>query len=260
MTLLTTSTTTVSPERPDDLPSIAKAETYRWCGKDLSLRCGLEITLSILIGLLAVQEILQFFSLGPKRYLSEFENWLEIATLTLSTLGLIYQKDLAVFKWFSAFGICLAYVVVIFLLGRYPMLGGSISLMFYTITKHLFRTLLSFLIMVLGFAFGFFIIHHNSGNDKFQNFGKALLKTLVMAVGEFDFDDLYAAHEDPYTLVFTMTLLTFLIILVTLVLINLLVALIVSDLDELRSSGHIQVLFYPFSRKRKQTSLLWRLR
>ena len=61
--------------------------------------------------------------------------------------------------------------------------------MFYTITKHLFKTLLSFFLVVTGFAYGFFIIHFQSGNDKFENFGKAFLKTLVMSTGEFDFDD-----------------------------------------------------------------------
>ena len=59
-----------------------------------------------------------------------------------------------------------------------------------------------------------------------------------------DFFQLYSAHEDPYALGFTMTLMVALIIMVTLVLINLLVALIVSNLDELRSSGHIQVKYY----------------
>ena len=134
------------------------------------------------------KEILQLLTLGPRRYLSEFENWLEFTLLTLSTLGLVYQKNLVIFKWLSAFGITLSYVEVIFFLGRYPNLGGSISLMFYTITKHLFKTLLSFFLVVTGFAYGFFIIHFQSGNDKFENFGKAFLKTLVMSIGEFDFD------------------------------------------------------------------------
>ena len=132
---------------------------------------------------------MQLFTLGPRRYLSEFENWLEFTILTLSTLGLIYQKKLILFKWLSAFGITLSYVEVIFFLGRYPDLGGSISLMFYSITTHLFKTLFSFLLMVTGFAYGFFIIHYQSGNDKFENFGKAFQKTLVMSIGEFDFDD-----------------------------------------------------------------------
>jgi hypothetical protein len=34
-------------------------------------------------------------------------------------------------KWLSAIGICFAYLELIFLMGRYPFLGGAISLMFY---------------------------------------------------------------------------------------------------------------------------------
>ena len=127
-------------------------------------------------------------------------------------------------------------------IGRYPMLGGSISLMFYNIIRRLFKVLSSFLILIIGFAFGFFIMHHKSRYDTFENPLKAIFKTLVMSVGEIEFTDLYNAHEsDPYALAFTMALLIALITMGTLVLINLLIAIIVSDLKELRSSGHIQV-------------------
>jgi hypothetical protein len=124
------------------------------------------------------------------------------------------------------------------------MLGGTISLMFYTITSHLLKTLSSFFILIIGFAFGFFIMHHNSGGvDHFQNPMKAIIRTLVMAVGEIEFNELYAAHDDdPYALAFTMALLVGLIVMGSLVLINLLIAIIVSDLAELRRSGHIQEL------------------
>ena len=174
---------------------------------------------------------------------SEFENWLEWTVYILATLGMIFQRNYVLLKWVSAFGVPLAYLEFIFLLGRYPMLGGSISLIYYTITRHLLKTLLSLLILICGFAFGFFIIHHESGrNDNFENPAKSIFKTLAMVVGEFEFDDLYDAHEDQYALAFTMMLLTALIILGTLVLINLLIGIIVSDLAQLRQSGHVQEL------------------
>ena len=117
--------------------------------------------------------------------------------------------------------------------------------MFYNIIRRLFRALSSFLILIIGFGFGFFIMHHRSSFDTFENPLKAIFKTLVMSVGEFEFLDLYHAHEeDPYALAFTLALLLALITMATLVLINLLIAMIVSDLQELRSSGHIQVSTY----------------
>ncbi len=75
-------------------------------------------------------------------------------------------------------------------MGRYPFLGGSISLMFYSIVKHLFKSLSNFLVLVVGFGFGFFIMHHNKSTENFENPGKAVAKTLTMALGEFDFDNL----------------------------------------------------------------------
>ena len=88
------------------------------------------------------------------------------------------------------------------------MLGGSVSLMFYNIIRRLFEALLSFLILITGFALGFFIMHHKAHYDHFENPMKAIFKTLVMSVGEFEFTDLYDAHEDdPYALGFIMLLL-----------------------------------------------------
>ena len=122
----------------------------------------------------------------------------------------------------------LAYLEFIFLMGRYPFIGGSISLMFYYLLSHLFRSLINFVVLVVGFAFGFFIISQDKGGksaqtyfrlfsltslclqtgDHFENPAKAILKTLIMALGEFEFDDLYSAHaDDVFSLAFTMALL-----------------------------------------------------
>ena len=242
---------------------INKYFTFRKCRSKPSLTCFLEVALLILTIILTLQEFLQIFTLGLKGYFSEFENILELFCYSLVYSGLILQNDGYVLKWISAFGICIAYVELIFMIGkpkywiknlldsiyvsksfagRYPMLGGSISLMFYNIIRRLFRALSSFLILIIGFGFGFFIMHHRSSFDTFENPLKAIFKTLVMSVGEFEFLDLYHAHEeDPYALAFTLALLLALITMATLVLINLLIAMIVSDLQELRSSGHIQV-------------------
>ena len=110
--------------------------------------------------------------------------------------------------WVSAPGICFAYLEFIFLMGRYPFIGGSISLMFYSILSHLFRSLINFVVLVVGFGFGFFIISNGKAGDHFENPPKAILKTLIMALGEFEFDDLYRSHaDDVFSLAFTMALL-----------------------------------------------------
>ena len=98
--------------------------------------------------------------------------------------------------------------------------------------------------MVIAFGFAFFVISFGSKNEQFQNPGKSLLKIIVMILGEFEFDDLYtnSNNEDTLTLVFTMTLLIGLIIFGSLIMINLIIAIIVSDVNSLATAAKQQVL------------------
>ena len=65
---------------------------------------------------------------------------------------------------------------------RYPFLGGSISLMFYSIVRHLALSLSNFLVLIVGFAFGFFIMHDKKKTENFENPWKAMAKTLTMVL------------------------------------------------------------------------------
>ena len=55
-------------------------------------------------------------------------------------------------------------------MGRYPFIGGSISLMFYYLLSHLFRSLINFVVLVVGFAFGFFIISQDKGGTLIRRY------------------------------------------------------------------------------------------
>ena len=104
----------IPPRDPGD-----KFWTFDKCSTKPSFTCFLEISLFVLTLLLSLQEMLQLITLGPKRYFSEFENFVEIITLVLVYLCFILQHDMYVLKWLSAVGICLAYVELIFWLGKY---------------------------------------------------------------------------------------------------------------------------------------------
>lgn len=140
--------------------------------------------------------------------------------------------------------ICLAWIEIIFMIGRYPFLGGRFSIMFYSITKKIIQGIVSFIIMVIGFGFAFFVISFGSNSHEFQNPGKSFLKIIVMILGEFEFDQLYkeSSDEDSLTLIFTMTLLIGLIVFGSLIMINLIVAIIVSDIHSLAKAAKQQVL------------------
>ena len=92
-------------------------------------------------------------------------------TLALAASTLLAKQSLEPLKLLSAVGICLAWVQLIFLLGRYPFLGGQFSIMFYTITKRIASSALGFLILVSAFAFAFFIIHFGSESTVFASLG-----------------------------------------------------------------------------------------
>ena len=120
----------------------------------------------------------------------------------------------------------------------------NIHCFIWTSLKRIIQGAVSFIIMVIAFGFAFFVISFGSKNEQFQNPGKSLLKIIVMILGEFEFDDLYtnSNNEDTLTLVFTMTLLIGLIIFGSLIMINLIIAIIVSDVNSLATAAKQQVL------------------
>ena len=101
-------------------------------------------------------------------YWLELENWIELSVIILASLSLFLQHLENVVKWISAFGIVLAFLEMVILLGRYPRLGGQISIMFYNITRHLLKSISNLTVLICGFAFGFFIMHHRTENESFQ--------------------------------------------------------------------------------------------
>ena len=76
---------------------------------------------------------------------------------------------------------------LVFLLGRYPPLGGRISIMFYNITRHLTKSLINLFVLVIGFAYGFFIMHRNTPNDNFENPFKSIVKVISKILSIFSY-------------------------------------------------------------------------
>ena len=64
----------------------------------MSLTCCLESLLlaSLLLGVL--QELLQAYALGMRRYLRELENLLELAVFALAAVGMAVQADMKILK------------------------------------------------------------------------------------------------------------------------------------------------------------------
>jgi len=218
------------------------------CGKrkkctDIS-HCIVEIMLVISIFLLVVQELWQCIAL-KKQYFKELENWFELVILSFAVSTLSLKKDLDNLKTVAALGVCLAWLELIFLFGRYPSLGGKFSIMYYTATKRVIKTALGFFVMILGFSFAFFIINFGSENESFDNPLKASLKILAMVLGEYEFDDLYEgsySEASGLTGPFTMILFFGLIVFGSIIMVNLIVAIIITDIDWLNQMSKEQAL------------------
>ena len=133
--------------------------------------------------------------------------------------------------------------------------------MYYSITKRIIKTALGFIILVCAFAFAFFIIHFGNETESFDSVGRSFLKIFVMVLGEFEFDDLWTNSESSasgLSRMFTMFLLIGLIILGSMIMVNLIVAIIISDIDWLNRISqeqallnqvmlcHLSLIFYSF--------------
>jgi hypothetical protein len=211
--------------------------------RDVDL-CTIEILLVVSIVVLVMQEFWQCMALG-RHYFMELENWFELLILSLATSTLSLKTQLDSLQIVSAVGICLAWIELIFLFGRYPFLGGSFSIMYYSITKRIIKTALGFVILICAFTFAFFIIHFGNETESFDNVGRAFLKIFVMILGEFEFDDLWsnsASSNSVLSRVITMVLLSGLIILGSMIMVNLIVAIIISDIEWLNKTSKEQSL------------------
>jgi len=213
---------------------------------DISL-CTVEVLLFASIIWLISQELWQMVALG-RVYFREMENWFEliIISFAIATLAFKDQTDVESLKIVSAIGICFAWIQLIFLLGRYPFLGGNFSIMYYSITKRVIKTVFGFFILICAFTFGFFIIHFNHETESFDELGKSFIKVLVMILGEFEFDDLWTmsggAGTTNQSRLFTMVLLVLLIMFGSVTMVNLIIAIIITDVEWLKKESRNQIL------------------
>ena len=204
--------------------------------------CSVEIMLTIVLIVLMIEETWECLALGL-RYFTELESWIKILVFSFAAISLSYETEIEILKIFSSSGICMSWLELIFMIGRYPFLGGRFSIMFYSISKRIVQSALAFFIMVVAFGFAFFIINFGSDNEQFENPGKALLKIFVMVLGEFEFDNLYeGTYSSDSTLIFSMLLLIGLMVAGSVIMLNLIVAFIITDVSNLMQTSWEQVV------------------
>ena len=147
----------------------------------------------VAILLLVLVETWQALALG-RDYFLELENWFELLILSLTVCTLFLKAELDSLAIVASVGVCLAWIELIFQFGRIPSLGGTFSIMYYSITKRIVRTVLGLLLLVLAFALAFFIIHFDNSNESFETIEKSFIKSFVMVLGEFGRHFVYLFH------------------------------------------------------------------
>lgn len=193
--------------------------------------------------------------LEPKHYLRQLETWLSFICATLSLITSIAGEFAKCSKeeieshqcahWVlhsMSIAILLSWMQMMLLIGRVPM-WGYYALMFSTVLKNILKVLLAFGYLIVGFALSFAVLFH--GNDQFRDLWRAVVRTVVMMMGEYEYEELFSRTENgrmsflPVTsrivfFVFTM--------LASIVLINLMIGLAVNDIQGLEKEGHIRRL------------------
>jgi len=178
------------------------------------------------------------------------------AIVSVATCDIILKDTTtsAFLRGLCAIGICLAWIQLIFLFGRYPILGsfkrfnldgGDFSVMFTSIVQTLFRYIMAMFSMVSGFACAFMILEYKNKleeeddfkeKDGFEAPFEGFVKALAMTLGEFTIDLLYKSflgHKTSRS--FSLVILMLLMFVGHICMVNLFIAAIMSDVDKMKS-------------------------
>ncbi|XP_068907315.1 transient receptor potential channel pyrexia-like [Tenebrio molitor] len=198
---------------------------------------------------LFIYGIIQCLVLRPFRF-RRYEMWINFSStiLVLVVLGMeawsgygarVQEMPNWVLHMTSA-AILLLWIELMMLIGRLPKYGYY-AVMFGVVLKNVVKVLLACLCLVIGFALSFSIQFYHK--EEFSDPWRALVKTVAMMMGEFDYVDIF--HNRNYVQssspVSRVTFLVF-VILTSIVLMNLMIGLAVNDIQTLKQEGHARKL------------------
>ncbi|KAK7077045.1 hypothetical protein SK128_006636 [Halocaridina rubra] len=127
------------------------------------------------------------------------------------------------------------WVELMMLFGRFPSLGVY-ALMLTRIAKSMVLFVLAFATLLIGFAISFMVLFYKK--DSFASFFLSLVKTMMMMIGEIDYENLVDDKPPPLGYVMLIAFMFLVCILV----VNLLIGLAVNDISNLERLGEIKRL------------------
>ncbi|XP_050298679.1 transient receptor potential cation channel protein painless-like [Anthonomus grandis grandis] len=216
----------------------------------------LVITLIILM----FRELFQI-CVAPTKYLTNFENYIEIALIILTSF-IVFKSGSSegTRKQLSSLAILFAAFELVLMLGQHPYFSTNV-VMLKTVSFNFFKFLIWYSLLIIAFALSFYLLFtptdkvnvrisraenndsavatNDDEDESFVNPGKSLFKTIIMLTGEFDASSINF-DNDPYVSKFIFALFIFMI---AIILLNLLNGLAVSDTQMIKNDaelvGHI---------------------
>jgi hypothetical protein len=189
--------------------------------------------------LIALRELMQLLFLG-KKYLTKWENWLEMTIIVLMMwLLLATPMEENPNNVLAAILYLLVSLELVLLMGRHPRLAAYIS-MFFRVSIDFFKFLLWYMCLIFAFGVSFYIVFHKcEGEDCDKHFFRSVpisfFKTLVMISGEYEVGDLNFEHLSVTSHLIFITFLFF----ISIVMVNLLNGLAVSDTQEIKNEAEL---------------------
>ena len=223
-----------------------------------------EIFFLIMTILLSCLEFFQLYNFG-KNYIKQSENLHQfiiigtaITAMSLKPFTLEGNLRGEFVRGAIACGFCLSCFEFIFVVGKYPFRGGDFSIMFSRVLRKLLRYVIAMFMIVGGFSVGLNVITYGTDQHfQFETPFKSFVLTLTMAMGEFNADSLYKDYDNKLesTLqkdrdylkigrTLALIILVCMILAGTITMVNLFVAAIISDKEEMDVEVFKQKLFY----------------
>ena len=223
-----------------------------------------EILFLIMTTLLFCLECFQFCNFGMN-YFKQWENLHQLIIILTAIIAMVlkpYTQEGNIrgesVRGAIAVGFCLSCFEFIFVVGKYPFRGGDFSIMFSRVLRKLARYVIAMFMIVAGFSVGLNVITYGTGQAfQFENPFKSFVLTLTMAMGEFNADTLYQDYDNKLKTTLykdlaymrvgrtiAMIILVGMILTGTITMINLFVAVIISDKEKMEVDVFKQKLFY----------------
>lgn len=206
------------------------------------------LVLSVSLVVLFCRELFQVL-ISPKTYFLSLENWIELCLIAVTfSVLLAGSHSVDTRKQLSAVAVLLATFELVLLLGQHPKICTNV-VMLRTVAYNFFKFLLWFSILILAFAFSFYVLFNKNseksaaGNgtnteeeqDFFSDPGMSIVKTIVMLTGEFDASSInFQTFPITSRLIFLMF-----VFLIAIIVFNLLNGLAVSDTHMIQSDAEL---------------------